>query len=134
MERGTKPIVVLETLTALGLILFWIGFFTVGLAPETPPPGYFVYEHAFPLPDLLLAAVLLVAARLLHRDRPAGRTLSLVCAGALTFLGVLDFSFNLQNGLYSISTLDLVLNAFINLWCGVLGCWITWRLHSKGGV
>jgi len=39
MKNGTKPIAIFETLTALGLILFWIGFFTIGLAPETPPPG-----------------------------------------------------------------------------------------------
>ena len=132
MEHGTKPIVIFEALTALGLILFWIGFFTIGLAPETPPPGYFVYEHSFPLPDLILAAALLVAARLLYRGKAAGRTLSLVCAGALIFLGVLDFSFNLQNGLYAISTLDLVLNAFINLWCVVFGLWIAMRLRSSG--
>ena len=132
MEHGTKPIVIFEALTALGLILFWIGFFTIGLAPQTPPPGYFVYEHSFPLPDLILAAALLVAAQLLYQGKAAGRTLSLVCAGALIFLGVLDFSFNLQNGLYAISTLDLVLNAFINLWCVVLGLWIAIRLRSSG--
>lgn len=127
MEKGLKPIVVLEVLTSLGLILFWIGFFTIGLAPATPPPGYFVYEHSFPLPDLILAVALLVAARQLAQGKT---TLSLVCAGALMFLGVLDFSFNIQNGMYAISAMDLILNAFINLWCVVFGLWIAIRLHK----
>ncbi len=129
MEKGLKPIVVLEVLTALGLILFWIGFFTIGLAPATPPAGYFVYEHSFPLPDLILAAALLVAARQLSEGQ---KTLSLVCAGALMFLGVLDFSFNILNGMYAISILDLILNAFINLWCVVFGLWIAIRLRRAG--
>lgn len=115
--KGLKTIAVLELLTGIGLILFWIGFFTIGLAPENPPPCYFAYEHSFPLPDIVLAIVLLASGILLLSGNPRGRKLSLVAAGALIFLGLLDFSFNIQNGVYMISTLDLILNAFINVWC-----------------
>jgi len=131
MHRGIKTIVVLQMLTALGLILFWVGFFTIGLAPKTPPPGYFVYEHSFPLPDLILAFCLLVAARMLYQGRPAGKTISVATAGALMFLGVLDFSFNLLNGMYVISPQDLILNAFINLWCVVFGFWTAVELRHQ---
>ncbi len=44
-----------------------------------------------------------------------------MCAGALIFLGLLDFSFNYQNGIYALSTADLLLNGFINLWCVIFG-------------
>lgn len=115
--KGLKTIAVLELLTGVGLILFWIGFFTIGLAPKNPPPCYFAYEHSFPLPDIVLAIVLLAAGILLLSGNPRGRKFSLVAAGALIFLGLLDFSFNIQNGVYRISTLDLILNAFINIWC-----------------
>lgn len=115
--KGLKTIAVLELLTGVGLILFWIGFFTIGLAPKNPPPCYFSYEHSFPLPDIMLAIVLLAAGILLLSGNPRGRKLSLVAAGMLIFLGLLDFSFNIQNGVYRISTLDLILNAFINIWC-----------------
>ena len=111
----------LEIVTGVGLILFWIAFFTVGLAPDMAPPCYFAYEHSFPLPDGILAILLLIAGILLMRSRPAGRPLSLIYAGALVFLGLLDFSFNLQNGIYLTSIVDLVLNAFINLWCAGFG-------------
>jgi len=107
----------LEIVTGVGLILFWLAFFTVGLAPEKAPPCYFAYEHSFPLPDGILAIVLLVAGILLMRSNPAGRILTLIGAGALIFLGLLDFSFNLQNGIYSTSVVDLVLNVLVNLWC-----------------
>lgn len=112
---------ILGLITGAGLLLFWIGFFTVGLAPENPPPCYFVYEHAFPLPDIILALVLIAGAVLSLKGKPHGAKLLIAGGGALAFLGVLDFSFNIQNGMYAISTLDLVLNAFINLWSAVFG-------------
>jgi hypothetical protein len=115
--KGLKTIAVLELLTGIGIILFWIGFFTIGLAPENPPLCYFAYEHSFPLPDIILSIAILASGILLLKNKESGITLSLVCSGGLMFLGILDFSFNIQNGVYMISTLDLILNAFINIWC-----------------
>ena len=115
--EALKTIAILELLTGVGLILFWIGFFTIGLAPKNPPQGYLAYEHSFPLPDGLLAVLLLAAGILILLNIPLGRNLSLIAAGALVFLGVLDFSFNIQNGIYKLSKSDLILNAFLNIWC-----------------
>lgn len=70
-----------------------------------------------PLPDGLLSILLLAAGILLLLNNPVGSNLSLIAAGALVFLGVLDFSFNIQNGIYKISKSDLILNAFLNVWC-----------------
>jgi hypothetical protein len=119
--EGLKTIAVLELVTGVGVILFWIGFFTIGLAPENPPPCYFAYEHSFPLPDTILSIALIASGILLLNNMEAGRTLALVCSGGLIFLGILDFSFNIQNGVYRISNMDLILNAFINIWCVVFG-------------
>jgi len=47
------------------------------------------------------------------------------------FLGLLDFSFNIQNGIYMTSTLDLVLNAFINVWCVGFGVAIAVLISRK---
>jgi hypothetical protein len=110
-------IAILELLTAVGLILFWIGFFTIGLAPKNPPKGYMEYEHSFPLPDGLLALLMLAAGILSLLNNPLANHLSVIAAGALIFLGVLDFSFNIQNGVYKISKSDLIMNAFLNIWC-----------------
>ncbi|MFA5398880.1 MAG: hypothetical protein WC169_06875 [Dehalococcoidia bacterium] len=123
----------LEIVTGVGLILFWLAFFTVGLAPEKAPPCYYAYENSFPLPDGILAVLLLVAGMLLMKSNPAGRALSLIGAGALIFLGLLDFSFNLQNGIYLTSVVDLVLNALINLWCvgfGLAACIVVGRMEK----
>lgn len=112
-----------QIVTGVGLILFWVLFFTIGLAPSTPPPGYFEFEHSFAVPDLILAASLLYAAWL-WRSRKGNhriaRTITLLCAGALMFLGLLDASFNLRSGIYFGSIVDAVSALAINLWC--LGC------------
>jgi hypothetical protein len=129
--KGLKTIAVLELLTGIGIILFWIGFFTIGIAPENPPQCYFAYEHSFPLPDIILSIAIIVSGILLLKNKESGMTLSLVCSGGLMFLGILDFSFNIQNGIYMTSTLDLVLNAFINVWCVGFGVAIAVLISRK---
>jgi hypothetical protein len=117
-----------EILTAVGLILFWIGFFTIGLAPANAPDCYFAYEHSFPLPDITMAIFMFAGGILLLKGSDTGRVISLACSGGLVFLGLLDFSFNIQNGVYLTSTLDMILNAFINIWCVVFGFTIFMKL------
>jgi hypothetical protein len=127
MEKQWRIIAAFEACTGVGIILFWIGFFTTGLAPADAPQCYFAYEHAFPLPDSILALALITSAIIILKGRPSGRKLSLICAGSLMFLGVLDFSFNILNGVYALSVPDLFLNAFINIWCAGFGLFISTR-------
>ncbi|MGA2782539.1 MAG: hypothetical protein ABSF13_11580 [Smithella sp.] len=129
--KKLKTTAVLELLTGIGIIMFWIGFFTIGLAPENPPQCYFAYEHSFPLPDIILSIAILASGILLLRNKESGITLSLVCSGGLIFLGLLDFSFNILNGVYMISTLDLILNTFINIWCVAFGLALYLKMKSR---
>jgi len=126
-----RPLALLELATAAGLCLFWILFFTVGLAPAAPPPGYLAFEHAFPFPDLTLALTLLVAGSRLASTRVerrrGGQVLSLVAAGALIFLGLLDVSFNVQQGMYSGALWDALLAGAINTWCIGFGLFVIIR-------
>lgn len=126
-EAG-RATAVLAMITGVGILLFWVGFFTVGLAPEDPPACYFPFEHAFPIPDMLLAVSLVAAGILLWRNHPMGRGLALACGGALVFLGLLDVSFNIQNGMYGISISDTLFSGLINLWCILFGLAMISRL------
>jgi hypothetical protein len=112
---------ILQLATGLGIMVFWAAFFTIGLAPQNPPRCYLAFEHAFVLPDVVVGATLIVSSALLRRGNPLGLRLALVSAGAIIFLGLVDISFNIQNGIYGLSTADAALNGFINLWCLVLG-------------
>jgi hypothetical protein len=107
--------------TGIGILIFWIVFATVGLAPAKPPLCYFAYEMAFPPVDIALALVLIASGIGLIRAKPAARTWALAAAGAIAFLGGLDITFNAQNGIYTASVLDGVSTLAMNLWCVGLG-------------
>jgi hypothetical protein len=119
--QGEKTLGYFETATGIGIVLFWMLFFAAGLGPANPPACYLAFEYAFPIADGVLALSLIVAGFLLTRGRPWGRFLSLPCAGGLIFLGLVDISFNVQNGLYAGPVVELLQNAAINLWSCALG-------------
>ncbi|MGA2368439.1 MAG: hypothetical protein ABSF74_07720, partial [Dehalococcoidia bacterium] len=67
--------------------------------------------------DIVVIILLVVAGILLMKGRRLGIVLSLAAAGALIYLGLVDIAYNFQNGVYLASSVDLVVNAAINLWC-----------------
>jgi hypothetical protein len=111
----------LQLLTAIGLILFWAAFFTIGFENPNYPDYYTKFEHSFPLPDSFLCIVLLMAY--FNRNKIHWKNYTLVAAGAMLFLGLCDFSFNIMNGMYSVGLADGIMNAFINIWCVGFGAW-----------
>ena len=111
----------LQLLTAIGLILFWAAFFTIGFENPNYPTYYTKFEHSFPLPDSFLCIVLLMAY--FNRNKIHWKNYTLVAAGAMLFLGLCDFSFNIMNGMYSVGLADGIMNTFINVWCVGFGAW-----------
>jgi hypothetical protein len=111
----------LQLLTAIGLILFWAAFFTIGFENPNYPTYYTKFEHSFPLPDSFLCIVLLMAY--FNRNKIHWKNYTLVAAGAMLFLGLCDFSFNIMNGMYIVGLADGIMNAFINIWCVGFGAW-----------
>lgn len=114
----------LEIVTAAGFILSWATLLFIGMAPENPPACYFAYKYPFLLPDGVLCILLLISGVLLMKGREMGFKLSLIAAGGLVFLGLVDLAFNIQNGVYSASALDLVINGLLNAWCVGFGLFI----------
>lgn len=91
---------ILQIIAGAGIALFWVGFFTVGLAPENPPPCYFAYERSFPLPDGVLPLALVSAGVLLLKGRGSPLALLSRRAGVPGASGLL-FQFS-EGHLYSI--------------------------------
>ena len=134
ISRHVKAVARAQVATGFGIIVFWVLFFTVGLAPANPPTCYFAFERSFPLPDAVLAISLLAAGTLVSMGRPEGHTLGLVCAGGLLFLGLLDASFNIQNGIYTSSLSEGTMAVAINLWCIALGIAIAVTMRPPQGA
>ena len=124
-----------QWITAAGIVLFWAYFFAV----ENRRPGgdaiYLAFERSFPVPDLLwLTPLLLIGGWSLRSGRTAGVPWVIAAGGSMAFLGILDASFNVQQGRYAIGVFDGMLNGFINVYClvaGLLLIRVTWREHIR---
>src|SRR5262249_27584923 len=115
MHRSEMIIGYFEIATGLGILAFWVLFFSVGMAPAHAPQVYFAFEHSFVLADSVLSLGLLVAGSLTLKTLPSGRVLSFMCAGSLIFLGLVDFGFNVRNDIYPGNLLDGPLSAPVNV-------------------
>ena len=98
-DAGTWVVAGLQMATAIGIAVFWVTWFRETHDEEWLPEGYVQHERVFVFPDAVLAVLLVAAALLLLADQPLGRSLSLVCAGMLAFLGLLDAAYFWQTGL-----------------------------------
>lgn len=110
--------------TGIGILAFWLLFFSADIAPARPPACYFPFEHSFPLPDSLLALALIASGVDGLRGGQWGAGASLACAGGLIFLGLIDLSFTAQNGGFSGPLGDTLVSVALSVWCVGLGAWI----------
>ncbi len=105
---------ILQIVFAVGLIGFWIYFFLVENKDPNQEEWYLKHERSFPLPDIgLIAVCLIVAAIGLLLNQRFGTFFTIVASGALFFLGLIDFSFNLQNKRFTTKDMDAYMSIFI---------------------
>lgn len=100
-EVATWLIAAWQTITALGIAAFWLTWFREEHAEPWLPQGYVEHERVFVFPDSVLALLLAASAVLQVAEEPVGASLALVCAGMLTFLGVIDAAYFAQHGMFA---------------------------------
>ena len=115
-------IAVCQLVIALGIGGFWIYFFLVENKNPEKSAVYLGFERSFPVPDLgWLIPTLILASIGLFSDLPFGLFFTITSGSALIFLGLLDISFNAQNGGYTTNLSDTLMNIFINAVCIIFG-------------
>ena len=85
---------------ALAIAAVWVTWLRAEHDEPWLPAGYVEHERAFVVPDSVLAVLLVAAAVLLVAEAPLGRSLALLSAGMLTFLGLLDAAYFARTGLF----------------------------------
>ena len=118
--KTVKFAAIMELAIAVGIIAFWIAFFSADLVKIDDPhleEIYMAFESAFPVADISLSIVLIIGGIGLLKKVPIGFLFSLLGGGSLIFLGLLDVSFNTQNGIYLLGVGEAVMNIFINMLC-----------------
>ncbi|MDH5390107.1 MAG: hypothetical protein OEX10_03025 [Candidatus Bathyarchaeota archaeon] len=130
MDLITIILAVLLVITALFTIYYWADFYLRGAVHVIEDEWYVRFEKSFPVADLWgLTICSLIGAVGLLTEQSYGPFFSLLAAGSMIFLALMDITFNIQNGLYPLIALSnqMVLELVINLWTLVLG--ITLILH-----
>jgi hypothetical protein len=114
---------VLLLVTAVVTVGYWVDYFVRGSVQVVPDEWYLRFERAFPVADGWMSACAVMAAIGLLRDADVGVAFGLVAGGALVFLGLMDVTFNVQNGLYRLlpRSAPMWSELVINVWCLGLG-------------
>ncbi len=120
--KGSKALGWVQAAFAVGIVLWWAAFFLVFRHDPTNTKEYLAFEGSFPPADLGWLTPLLAASAWGNlRGRRWAISTTLMSGAVLVFLGLLDSSFNLRNGIYARSLTDGVLNGSINFACLAFG-------------
>ncbi len=105
---------ILQILGSAAIIWFWIDFFKVQNKNPENSEAYLSHERSFPVPDLgWVVPTLILAAIGNFLGVSFGVIFSLISGGALVFLGLIDLTYNKQQGRFSSNKGDLVLNLVV---------------------
>lgn len=115
MIAGQRIAIAYLLITAAGTVLYWLDFFVSGRVQVRADPVYLAFERAFPLADAWMAGCALVGAIGLARCRPWGLLYGLLAAASQVFLALMDVTFNLNEGNYSIVSGAMAFEVLINL-------------------
>lgn len=124
---------VLLVVTGVGTVLYWLDFFLRGTVQVVEEDWYLRFERSFPVADAWMAACSLVAAVGLFADRSYGTVFGLLAGSALLFLGLMDLTFSLQNGLFRLlpGSGPMWAEAVIIVWSLAVGAVLTAYLGSR---
>lgn len=138
--KPLKWIAILNILAGLDTAGFWIGFFTEILFPIDELKilihnfeGYYAWESCFVVPDSLLILTAIYAGITVLKDQSSslGRMLLAASAGAWIFLGVLDFTYGINNGMYTLGHWFSYILLSIGLCLPLIGIVTLWVLHKS---
>jgi hypothetical protein len=113
--KGLSWIIALLCFAFIATLAYWIVFFTSGDVQVRDDAVYVAFERSFPPADAWMAVCALLGAIGLWRGKSWGFLFSLLAASSAIFLGLMDVTFNLNEGIYAISGSETLIEILINL-------------------
>jgi len=139
-----KALAIVYIIGALGIFMFWIEFysglsFPMELMQEKIAhfEGYYAWETAFTVPDCILACSMIFGAVRLFRNQHDVLAITVLKAasGACLFLGVLDFVYSINNGMFLLDhyySYSLILNVVFLIPFGLISLVLLHKKTSPG--
>ncbi len=127
MNRGTAfryLLVALLVVFAIGVIVYWVLYFSSGATHVVNEIWYTKFEDAFPVADAWASVLCLIAAYFLLRGNVRMAPFFLAASGAsVLYLAFMDVTFDLENNLYPLVATngDMQTELIINIFSVVLG-------------
>jgi hypothetical protein len=117
---------VLLVATGVVTVAYWLDFFIRGTVQAVSEDWYLRFERAFPAADGWMALCSLLTALGLFSGAAYATVFGLLAAGALVFLGLMDLTFNAQNGLFRLlpGSGQMWVEVVIIAWCLALGVFL----------
>jgi hypothetical protein len=121
VTRGDRIHAGVMTLSGILTMAAWALYWTTDFFLKPGDPLWTKFENPFVLPDAAMSAALWTSAWWMIKGDRRSVPIGIAAGGAATFLFLLDFLFNLQNGYYVPVTADVLVECIFNLVCAVLG-------------
>jgi hypothetical protein len=99
--KGFTALAIVLIVFALGVIAFWITFFTSGAVSMGESQAYLEHEQSFPLADGYMAACCLICAIGLIRMHSWAMLFGLLAGSGIIFLGLMDTLYSIQQGIFA---------------------------------
>lgn len=102
MKTQARPLVlpIVLVLNAVGITAFWINWFVSGQHLGAEPEYFRLFENTFPLPDGILAALMLLLAWCMRRGKAYAPALACWVSGMTLYLFGLDTLYNSVYGAF----------------------------------
>ncbi len=115
--KASKAIQVTLWVTAVGIVAYWISYFTDGTVHSTADSCYHIFQRNFPAPDGMIAICAIATAVGLGKAREWSIYTGMTAVGGLLFLALIDISYNVWNDMYNGMHGPMVMETVINVFC-----------------
>lgn len=119
---------------AAAIVAYWVEFFTTGRNRTSDDEAYLDFEKSFVLADAYVAVMSVAAASLLARGRPGAVPAGVAAGSGLTFLGLMDLTYDLHKKKLGERTAEVRLEKAIIASTLVFGPATMIRLGRRGSV